>query len=65
VDQPVPILTHCFRLATDMFAPCLGSFSAMPKPMPVVPPKTRPCVPVESICSVMVSGQFSGDTVDG
>jgi hypothetical protein len=27
----------------------LGSFSAMPKPMPVVPPKTGPCLPVESI----------------
>jgi hypothetical protein len=49
VDRPVPILNHCFRLATDMFEPCLGSFSAMPKPMPVVPPKTGPCLPVESI----------------
>ena len=45
----------CLRLATDTFAPCFAKFSAIPKPMPVVPPKTKTCFPVKSKVSAMVA----------
>src|SRR5271157_75442 len=48
----------CLRLATETFAPCFEKFSATPKPIPVVPPKTSACFPVKSNVSAMVTAPF-------
>src|SRR5258705_4866024 len=43
----------CLRLATDTFAPCPAKVPAMPKLIPVVPPKTKTCLSAKSSVSAM------------